>query len=91
MIQRDNRSVSECGVHLIGPGMVGRHSCPACIRMVEDARTAPLENRHAITGQQRRHRRPTPKPPKSANPFARRASSKSDHAFAMRDRAGGRT
>ena len=38
MIQRDNRSVSECGVHMIGPDGIGRAGCPLCRAMVDEAR-----------------------------------------------------
>lgn len=45
MIQRDPRYVSECGIHLIGPGMVGRAGCPLCRAMVDEARAESGERR----------------------------------------------
>ena len=48
MIQRDNRSVSECGVHMIGPDGIGRAGCPLCRAMVDEARAESGERRMTI-------------------------------------------
>lgn len=51
MIVRDSLRVSECGIHMRGPGGLGSGPrCPACLRMLELARTEGVE-RKTISGR----------------------------------------
>lgn len=69
-IMRDPIAVSACGVHVRGRGMVGSDQCPACDRMIEDARTGPITTRKTITGRDQ-----TAPGPKNPNARVRRTSS----------------